>query len=213
MACIVGIKHARKVQDPCLAPDQEWARGRIRAAKEKHKKRIVCVVCGREEINIHRFWDCPHSTLFWDLIRSEKGAAVANPPFQACTQSELLRWLLEWFGMASEEDTEIMINGVYGLWLARNETREGRMVKPAHEIMESVWHFMQEWRAVMTRRRSLRELSRRKKWIPPEPGWIKANSDGAMAKNDRKGGGGVVLRGNDGALKGCCSHFFHLTKP
>lgn len=45
-------------------------------------------------------------------------------------------------------------------------------------------------------------------WKVPDEGWIKANADGALAKDQGKGGGGAVLRNNHGAfLAGSC-HFF-----
>lgn len=34
----------------------------------------------------------------------------------------------------------------YGLWLARNDARDGRKIAPPHEIMEAIVSHMYEWR-------------------------------------------------------------------
>lgn len=53
-----------------------------------------------------------------------------------------------------------------------------------------------------------------KKWTPPEPGWVKANADGAVSVLDKKGEGRVVLRDHDGAFQGAAVHFFpKVTSP
>ncbi|KAE8771948.1 Boron transporter-like protein 2 [Hordeum vulgare] len=46
------------------------------------------------------------------------------------------------------------------------------------------------------------------KWEVPKIGWTKVNADGAMTKSGVKGGGGVVLRGHNGAFLAGGSHFF-----
>ena len=47
-------------------------------------------------------------------------------------------------------------------------------------------------------------------WSKPDDGWVKVNSDGALAKHQGSGGGGAVLRNNHGEfIVGAC-HFFPL---
>ena len=44
-------------------------RNGLAVGAELHRRRIkpgiFCAACGREETVLHRFWSCPHSTLFW----------------------------------------------------------------------------------------------------------------------------------------------------
>jgi ribonuclease HI len=185
---------------------------------ELHRRRIkpgvFCVACGREETIYHRFWACQHSVRFWQLLHSEKGVSVAIPPSMIGSQSALARWLLDWFAGASDSEREAMIQATYGLWLARNEARDGRRIAPPHEIMHSVDTYMQEWRAVhavVPRMTATRELQR---WEPPDAGWIKVNSDGAVSKHGDKGGGGAVLRDQNGAFRAAvCHHFPNIVDP
>ena len=45
-------------------------------------------------------------------------------------------------------------------------------------------------------------------WRPPDTGWLKVNSDGAVSKVSKNGGGGAVIRDEDGAFRAGLSHCF-----
>ena len=94
-----------------------------------------------------------------------------------------------------------MIHALYGLWCARNETRDGKRIQDARELAEKVHAHIQEWRQVHVEERTTKETRRPDNWKPPEPGWIKVNADEAMARAHDRGGGGVVLRDHHGAFK------------
>ena len=94
--------------------------------RRKIKPGIFCPACGREEMVYHRFWECHHSMLFWKELSSVLGARVAIPPRSMSTQSVVASWLLNWLSDASEDDRAAMVQGLYAIWLARNETREGK---------------------------------------------------------------------------------------
>lgn len=179
---------------------------------ELHRRRIkpgiFCVVCGREETVLHRFWSCQHSMLFWQLLCSEKGVMVATPPSPIDSQSALARWLLDWFADASDEEREAMIQATYGLWLARNEARDGKRIAPPHEIIAMVVAHMSEWRAVHSENKRPGRPPIKQRWQPPEDGWFKVNSDGAVSKSGGKGGAGAVIRDHNGAFRaGLCHHY------
>lgn len=67
---------------------------------------------------------------------------------------------------------------------------------------------MDEWTEIVNKKARSKVKVQPEKWQPPEPGWILANTDGAVAKDATKGGGGVVLRDHDGAFRGAAAHFF-----
>ena len=48
----------------------------------------------------------------------------------------------------------------------------------------------------------------KQKWRPPDTGWLKVNSDGAVAKVRNSGGAGAVIRDHDGAFRAGLCHFF-----
>ena len=93
---------------------------------------------------MHRFWSCQHAVQFWDQLRSEKGVMVAAPPIFTGSQSELANWLLGRFAAANDDEKEIMIHALYGLWLARNDTKNGKRIDAPHEIVERVCLFVKE---------------------------------------------------------------------
>lgn len=157
---------------------------------------------------LHRFWTCPHSVLFWQLLYSEKGVMVAKPPCPIDSQSALARWLLGWFAEASDEERGAMVQATYELWLARNEARDGKRIAPPHEIMEQVVSHMAEWRAVHDDVKPPREQQSKQKWKPPEEGWLKLNSDGAVSRTGNKGGAGAVIRDENGAFHAGLCHIY-----
>ncbi|KAE8794509.1 hypothetical protein D1007_30819 [Hordeum vulgare] len=101
-----------------------------------------------------------------------------------------------------------MVQATYGLWLARNEARDGKRIAPPHAILESVSALVREWKNTHEQPAGQPKHRPIQKWTVPEEGWIKVNSDGAMSKSAMKGGGGVVLRDHNGAFLAGATHFF-----
>jgi hypothetical protein len=107
-----------------------------------------------------------------------------------------------------------MLQGVYGLWLARNEAQGAKRTQAAQEIASSVSKFMDEWNKVVQKKARTRVQTQPEKWTPPGQGWMKANTGGATSKGAEMGGGGVVLRDHDGAFTGAAAQFFPaMEKP
>lgn len=187
-------------------------RNGLAVGAELHRRRInagvFCVVCGREETIYHRFWSCPHSAMFWKFLCSELGASVAILPDCFGSQSALSKWLLSWFAEASDDARATMVQGVYALWLARNETREGKRIEEAHVVAKSVSHYMQEWQTVQGSSTRSTKQQQVQKWSAPEHGWLKANVDGATSKSGDDAGGGVVFRDHHGAFRRSACYFF-----
>ncbi|KAI5005258.1 hypothetical protein ZWY2020_032501 [Hordeum vulgare] len=123
-------------------------------------------------------------------------------------------WLLGWFDAASDDERALMIQAVYGLWLARNNARDGRsIVKPA-EIVASIKIQLTDWKTCHETKASTREPKPVQKWEPPANEWVKINSDGAVSKQGTKGGGGAVFRDhNGGFLMGMCQSFPNISDP
>ncbi|KAI5006932.1 hypothetical protein ZWY2020_046880 [Hordeum vulgare] len=134
------------------------------------------------------------------MLRSETGVSVAAPPIQIGSQGALSRWLLGWLAGVANDEKEYMVQATYGLWLARNEARDGKRIAPPHAIVDSVSALVREWKT--THEQAARQPKDRpiQKWTVPDEGWINVNADGAMTKSGTKGGGGVVLRDHNGAF-------------
>ena len=178
--------------------------------RRKIKPGVFCVVYGREETNLHRFWSCPHSAKFWKILHSELGVPVAIPLETICSQSALSHWLLSWFAEASADERAILVQGLYALWMARNNTREGKKIDEAADMAAMVRRLMEEWQTVHGKVSKTPREVRPQRWSTPEEGWVKANVDGASTKGGEKGAVGVVFRNNEGAfLEGAC-HFHSM---
>lgn len=197
---------------PGKAKTHMWRviRNGIAVGAELHRRKIkpgvFCVACGREETIYHRFWGCYHSVKFWKIMHSELGVPVAIPPEMCSPQGALSRWLMTWFAEATDDERAVMVQGVYALWLARNNTRDGQRLEDADAIARRVFNLMVEWQSIHGRRSKPGPIRTTEKWKPPEEGWIKANVDGATAKTG-EGGTGVVLKNHDGAYITSASHF------
>lgn len=141
-------------------------------------------------------------------MHSELGVPVAIPPESVSSQGALSNWLLSWFAGASDDERAVMVQGVYGLWLARNNAHEGKKIEEASEIALTVGRLMEEWQAVHGRKSKVPKAVPVEKWKPPDEGWVKVNVDGATSKWGDNGGAGVVFRNQEGAFLGGACHSF-----
>ncbi|KAE8799315.1 WD repeat domain phosphoinositide-interacting protein 3 [Hordeum vulgare] len=145
---------------------------------------------------------------FSQLLKEELGVMVASPPAHLTSQKALSSWLLEWLAASIDDEKELMLQATYGLWLARNNTREGRKLQQPHKIIDSLKVQLSDWKAANETRVSQLEPKTIQKWDPPVNGWVKINSDGAVSKQGTNGGGGAVFRDHNAAFLAGVSHFF-----
>lgn len=60
-------------------------------------------------------------------------------------------WMQGWLPDAGDAERETLIQGLYGLWCARNEARDGKRIPDPCAVAERVHDHMQEWRSVHDR--------------------------------------------------------------
>ncbi|KAE8767829.1 hypothetical protein D1007_60764 [Hordeum vulgare] len=109
---------------------------------------------------------------------------------------------------AADHEKELMLQATYGLWLARNNTREGPKLLQPHEIIDSLKVQLSDWNAANETRVSQSKPKIIQKWEPPVNGRVKINSDGAVSKQGTNGGGGAVFRDHNAMFLSVVSHFF-----
>lgn len=126
---------------------------------------------------------------------------MAAPPLPIDSQKALSSWLLSFFAGAGEDEKQAMIQAMYGLWLARNEARDGVRIAHPQDIVDRVHSHLVEWRNIHAVEDKAPKSRHVQSWEPPVPGWVKVNSDGAVSKQRNSGGGGAVLRDHDGAFR------------
>jgi ribonuclease HI len=180
-----------------LAVGEELRRRRI-------KEGVWCNACNREETLVHRFWYCPHSVQVWELLRARTSMRLLSPPEVLRSHNEFQNWLLDWFGVLPADELAVAMTTIYHLWLSRNNAREEVMIENPEKIVSRVVALTEEWRKLKPV--GVGHQPREKEhWLPPEDGWTKANADGALAAAEGHGGGGVVLRNNQGvSVAGAC---------
>ena len=162
----------------------------------------------------HRFWECSHLALFWKALHSELRAPVVIPPVSVGSQSALYVWILSWFAAASEEERAVMVQGVYELWLARNDTRDGKRIADAKRIARLVMAHLEERHAMHHKEAPRTTQNLKDPWRKPDCGWIKADVDGATSKSGDLAAGDVVFRDHEGAFRGgACQIFEHVSNP
>nr|XP_020198784.1 uncharacterized protein LOC109784596 [Aegilops tauschii subsp. strangulata] len=106
------------------------------------------------------------------------------------------------------------MQGLYGLWLARNEARDGVRIKNPADVAAKVSGLMDEWAETVTKKTRVVAKPPPEKWMPPETDWVKLNVDGAVSSASGNGGGGVVARDHAGAFRGALAQPFpNCSKP
>lgn len=101
-----------------------------------------------------------------------------------------------------------MIIVLYHIWLARNATRDGKLVEDARSLVDRVWRLLEEWASVLTLPVTTQGGKSTEAWLPPDQGWLKVNVDGATTKVDGSGVGGAVIRDHHGVFMGGACHIF-----
>ncbi|KAE8801385.1 hypothetical protein D1007_23082 [Hordeum vulgare] len=92
----------------------------------------------------------------------------------------------------ADHEKELLLQATYGLWVPRNNTREGRKLQQPHEIIDSLKVQLSGWKAANETRVSQSEPKTIQKWEPPVNGWVKINSNGTVSKQGTNGVGGVM---------------------
>ena len=133
---------------------------------------------------------------------------MAIPPAPVHSRSDLSILLRGCFVDALEDDMQCLIQGLYGLWLARNATKEGNQIDDPNTVVNCVFDHLQEWRNLHTTPIRAPKHKTTQRWDPPDEGWLKVNSDGSMPKHNDYGGGGAVIRDHQGAYRGGVYFFF-----
>jgi ribonuclease HI len=115
--------------------------------------------------------------------------------------------MLDWLARVREADMDISLMVIYQMWLARNDARDSGLIENPESIALRAIKLMEEWHG-LNDTKPTKVQAPKERWIPPAEGWVKVNSDGAMAKSVLNAGGGVVIRDHDGRFLAGSSHFF-----
>jgi hypothetical protein len=101
--------------------------------------------------------------------------------------------VLDWFNTLQAKDLALVMTALYYIWLTRNDARDEPMIEDSERTARRVLAITEEWWKWKTPSPS-RHSTGVKHWLLPEPGWYKANADGALSAADGHGGGGDLAR-------------------
>jgi hypothetical protein len=96
---------------------------------------------------------------------------------------------LELNGRLEEKDLSVWMMVLYPLWLARNDAMDEPMIENPMKTARRCLVLTEEW-LLTNSEVTVKEARAVEHWLPPEPGWHKANSDGAFSISDAHEGGG-----------------------
>ncbi|WCJ36333.1 Polynucleotidyl transferase ribonuclease H-like superfamily protein [Euphorbia peplus] len=162
---------------------------------------VACNVCGLDESVLHVLRDCAKAKQIWDAFIPP----VMSSFFYSCS---LDAWLDEnlkvTYSVFNIEWGIIYGFIVWWLWKFRNERIfEGKadVVLTVEFIVAKAKECKVAYTTASRVTAPIRE-ERMVKWIPPDDGWIKINTDGASKGNPGLASAGGVLRGASGAWFG-----------
>lgn len=167
-----------------------------------------CPMCGHDEESLfHVLVNCDHAHLFWE--EAEDFFEFKLPRLHPETWS---RDLLDSSFMARDK-AAVAISVMWSIWANQNkyahdevQFQPRRSMEIINELIASLYVPVANGGAAPVRARI--------KWQPPDTGWIKINTDGAVRQVQRRAGVGVVAREHSGAfLRGRCIKYEAITDP
>ncbi|KAK1307937.1 hypothetical protein QJS10_CPA09g00577 [Acorus calamus] len=174
-----------------------------------------CKLCNREEETCsHLFLHCSYSAFIWTVILRHLGMKYIRQPNLA----SLLTWLIDRVpGGAPRTIMESAVTSTtWWIWSERNSRlRRGRSrhktiicklimdtvkvllrgKKMQEELSPQMLTLASTWGVPILQKQSTTTYI---KWFPPEVGWAKSNSDGALSPD--RAGYGALLRDNGGSF-------------
>uniref|UniRef100_A0ACD5X542 Uncharacterized protein n=1 Tax=Avena sativa TaxID=4498 RepID=A0ACD5X542_AVESA len=171
------------------------------------KKGVICCACARLETVLHRFWKCPHSVFAWKKMMELTGATFSSPPDEFINHRDFQGWLMDWFSNLKTDERALACTLLYQLWLARNDSRDGRIIEDPRSIARRAVALVEEWDEVHSKP-ALVKSQVKEQWSLPADMWLKFNTDGAFLVSEGCGGGGVVVRDHTGRFVAGACHFF-----
>ena len=140
---------------------------------------------------MHASVHCSHARRFWEA--AERFFGIGIPRLHPLSWS---RDLLDQ-RLYKKEVAAIMITVMWAVWHSRNNYTHDEMVyqlvKSMVIIEEIVWAL-----EILERKKTQATVPPR--WLPPEAGWIKINTNGATDMGLIRGGAGFIARDHHGAL-------------
>ncbi|XP_073000165.1 uncharacterized protein [Typha latifolia] len=153
-----------------------------------------CAMCGqfRETVD-HLMFTCRYNREVWEILQTREGVEIARIDQE---------WIMREWSSNKEEDRQIkgmLACTLWSLWKSRNEVVFGEKKTSEIVVVRRAVALAEEYRH-KNKEKKQKEVSSRKRWEPPQPGWIKVNTDGALRAGACQGGATAVFHDATGEL-------------
>jgi hypothetical protein len=134
-----------------------------------------CDICGAErETTLHVMTECTLARVFWREIKLMRGVKLPSVHPQSWASDILCP------EVCAEGEKDLLINGMYSIWLQRNQRRHDEPQIPlraaAQWAVDTAYDLWQLSQAMKKEKSN----AVRQRWNPPPAGWHKCNVDGAL---------------------------------
>ncbi|RLN04506.1 hypothetical protein C2845_PM13G11980 [Panicum miliaceum] len=177
-----------------------WRKGELRrrhVAQEDH-----CEACGEAgESLFHVAFMCTYASLFWQAVKEMTGCKLPRLHPDTWTRDLLTG------DLCSSMEAALLIYGVWSLWSGRNDRRHGRKQWSAVAAAKHIASMVEDL-ICLQQKDVVQPPSRNGTWSKLESSWCKVNTDASFLKTPCTGGGGAVIRDEEGALVRASAKFY-----
>ncbi|XP_073003512.1 uncharacterized protein [Typha latifolia] len=145
-----------------------------------------CAMCGLfSETSEHLLFSCRYSKEVWKTLGTRERLETAEIDQE---------WITKAWNASAEEDGRakgLIACTLWSLWKSRNRVVFRGKRSPELAVVRAAVK-MAEYRCV-NKKKNPKPRKIRKPWEPPEPGWSKANTDGALKAGAPQGGAAAIF--------------------
>ncbi|XP_072983380.1 uncharacterized protein [Typha latifolia] len=148
-------------------------------------------MCGLfSETSEHLLFTCRYSREVWEILGTRERLSAAEID---------LDWITKEWSVGAEEDGRakgLIACTLWSLWKSRNGVVFREKRTPELAVVGAAVQMAEE--QCVSKRKIPKLRTTRKPWEPPELGWIKANTDGALRVGAYQGGAAAIFRTAEG---------------
>lgn len=159
--------------------------------------------CGQLERVEHLFLLCPFARAVWDTVKEQYQVRLCRKNLV-----NLKHWLAEFLQRENEINATVLAVTSWLVWEARNEYMNNGIFLPPVRVatrslgyVDMILNFL--FKEKVAKQRS--EAAVVSRWSPPPENWVCINVDAALFSDDRRMGGGVIIRDHAGKFLLSCS--------
>nr|POE75844.1 hypothetical protein CFP56_05113 [Quercus suber] len=153
-----------------------------------------------EETSGHLFWSCQRACDIWWFFALFQESRVQH--FGSFMD---MLWYVVMTAHWEHNEVEKLIVVAWALWSNRNECKNGGAKKSCQALLQGALEYLDAYQACLMVSESPKQPAESMKWKPSSSNHYKVNMDGAMFKEQRMAGVGILIKDIEGHLINACS--------